>query len=501
MPGIFLLDKEIKRYYHKDINKKIGVLVINQKQKKSVLLGNGINIQFGGKAYSNRFIMSRIIFNARCDKYDDLFEGTLSGKEIEQLFQGLLPTANAVLDKKYDEINTGEEDIKEAIQEFKVQNAWRGKFEHYYDIPLEDWFLLFRLFFLANPDLKNMWKASKAGLEWIILDAIYNDGRLQEIHHKMKKSVKHFFKSFDSIFTVNYDNNIELLTNKTVYHLHGDYSVLADSENPEMVQGFLNTQKGQIVMNPEYPQCYCNALLNFSGHQKYKEAQDKLYRIQILRNFRHLYETDINEFKTKRAEIERQNPAAAQVIDTYIEHPELKIASDYHFSELENLSGELYIMGLSPQNDSHIFSCIEKSSVEKVIFYFYGEPPRKLPLTKPYEFKDIKKLWKSLDANIPQYNCGRKYPNSDQAKKVFDVLNVFSLDPITKEEMEKEANAIPDFIVKPLYREAMDLMETFGTPKDEEELLKQARMVSRIALREGIFPSVLYLFIITVKEK
>ena len=291
------------------------------------------------------------------------------------------------------------------------------------------------------------------------------------------------------------------MTNKTVYHLHGDYSVLADSENPEMVQGFLNTQKGQIVMNPEYPQCYCNALLNFSGHQKYKEAQDKLYRIQILRNFRHLYETDINEFKTKRAEIERQNPAAAQVIDTYIEHPELKIASDYHFSELENLSGELYIMGLSPQNDSHIFSCIEKSSVEKVIFYFYGEPPRKLPLTKPYEFKDIKKLWKSLDANIPQYNCGRKYPNSDQAKKVFDVLNVFSLDPITKEEMEKEANAIPDFIVKPLYREAMDLMETFGTPKDEEELLKQARMVSRIALREGIFPSVLYLFIITVKEK
>jgi hypothetical protein len=29
------------------------------KKKRSVLLGNGINIQFGGKAYSNRFIMSR----------------------------------------------------------------------------------------------------------------------------------------------------------------------------------------------------------------------------------------------------------------------------------------------------------------------------------------------------------------------------------------------------------------------------------------------------------
>ena len=63
------------------------MIFINQKQKKSVLLGNGVNIQFGGKAYSNRFILSRIVANARCDKYDDLFEGTLSGKEIEKLFR------------------------------------------------------------------------------------------------------------------------------------------------------------------------------------------------------------------------------------------------------------------------------------------------------------------------------------------------------------------------------------------------------------------------------
>lgn len=233
--------------------------------KKSVLLGNGINIQFGGKAYSNRFIMSRIIFNARYDKYDDFFDGTLSGKEIEVLFRGLLPLANTVLEGKYDEINGIEDEVKEAIKEFKGQNAWRGKFEHYYDIPLEDWFLLLRLFLLNNEDLTDSWKVVKQGIEWIILDAIYNDGKLQEVHHKMNKSVKRFFKSYDSIFTLNYDNNIERLTNKMVYHLHGDYSVLTDSENPEMVQGFLNTQKNQIVMKSEYPQCYCNALLNFSG--------------------------------------------------------------------------------------------------------------------------------------------------------------------------------------------------------------------------------------------
>ena len=210
---------------------------------KSVLLGNGINIQFGGKAYSNRFIMSRIIFNAQCDKYNSLFDGTLSGSEIEQIFRGLLPMANAVLNGKYDKVYTDHE-VKKAVMEFKVQNAERREFEHYYEIPLEDWFLLLRLFFWDNPDLNDMWKASKQGFEWMILDAIYNDGKIQEIYQKMKKPVKRFFKSFDSIFTLNYDNNIERLINKTIYHLHGDYSVLADSENPETVQGFLNKQKG-----------------------------------------------------------------------------------------------------------------------------------------------------------------------------------------------------------------------------------------------------------------
>lgn len=110
-------------------------------------MGNGVNIQFWGKAYSNRFILLRIIFNAQCDKYDSLFEGTLSGSEIEQIFRGLLPTANAVLDGKYDKVNADDE-VKRAVMEFKAQNEERSKFEHYYEIPLEDWFLLLRLFFL-----------------------------------------------------------------------------------------------------------------------------------------------------------------------------------------------------------------------------------------------------------------------------------------------------------------------------------------------------------------
>lgn len=465
-------------------------------RKKSVLLGNGINIQFGGKAYSNRFILSRIVFNALCDEYDKLFEGTLSGKAIEHIFMGLLPTANAVLGGKYDTISVDEDEVKEAVAEFKMQNTWRGKFEHYYDIPLEDWFLLLRLFFLDNPDLEDDWLASKQGIEWMILDAIYNEGRIQQIYQKMKKPVKRFFKSFDSIFTLNYDNNIEKLTNKMVYHLHGDYAILADSENAETVQGFLNIQNGQTVMNPEYPQCYCNALLNFSGQHKYKVAQDKLKRIRTFQYIKELHDNDNVAFQSLRAKLENQVHGNAQIIDTYISHPELKVATDYHFSELEGLSGELHIIGLSPQNDSHIFACIEKSDIEKVIFYSYGKPPQTLPLTKAYEFADIKELWKSLDANVPKYNCDRKYPSSKEAKKFFELFNVLSFDPITEDEIRKEANSIPDFIAKPLCQEAIKLMESQESPKDEDDLNKMFRYISRIALREGIYPSAFYLLLI-----
>ncbi|ACV62639.1 hypothetical protein Dtox_1786 [Desulfofarcimen acetoxidans DSM 771] len=47
---------------------------------ESVLIRNGINIQFGGKAYSNDFIIKRIIFNARANKYDPLFNDLISSK-------------------------------------------------------------------------------------------------------------------------------------------------------------------------------------------------------------------------------------------------------------------------------------------------------------------------------------------------------------------------------------------------------------------------------------
>ena len=44
---------------------------------KYVLIGNGINIQFGGTAYSNYFILERIIGG-----YAKLFDNSITGEDI-----------------------------------------------------------------------------------------------------------------------------------------------------------------------------------------------------------------------------------------------------------------------------------------------------------------------------------------------------------------------------------------------------------------------------------
>lgn len=65
-------------------------------------LDNGINIQFGGFAYSSDFILKRIKYNSRLGKYDRLFNNKITGKEIENVFKGFVDIANAIIENKYE---------------------------------------------------------------------------------------------------------------------------------------------------------------------------------------------------------------------------------------------------------------------------------------------------------------------------------------------------------------------------------------------------------------
>lgn len=442
----------------------------------AVLVGNGININFGGNAYSNSYIIKRIIFNARAHRYDPLFAGKVSGKEISQLFHDLAQRANEIRAGQYGDVISAED--TRALESFKSRYNW--EIANYYEIGLEDWLFILKVFYCKFADSNLSWSAAKQGFEHMMLDAIYNDGELNKIYTKMGKQVKKFFMQFDTIFTLNYDCNLEYLTGKNVYHLHGAFNVPANSENPDTVQGYIRREKGEGVTVRGFEHCYCNALLDYEGENKYRIAE--------------AFEKAESEISTIMATgTEKQVPQViAEWVQVKREHSSLTFGTNYHFNELAELAGELHIIGLSPNNDSHIFKLIEKSAVERIVYYYYSDSDKEIKSTKEIEFIPVKNLWAQLKALPVTYNCNYNLPTDNG---MIDAVNTLSGDPIDRVTLQNEMNKIPQFRVDALCKEAHALcirQTDSGHPESGEKLLAQFREISRIALREGILPTVLF---------
>ena len=396
----------------------------------SVLLGNGINIQFGGSAYNSDFIMKRIKFASKLNHYNILFANKLTGNEIAEVFDNFVPIANDIRLKKYDKYANDNEILNEALKDF--QQRYNSEIRAAHEIMIEDWFLILHVFFEKNSDIKSDMGTAIQGFEQLILDAIYNNGKIQDLHNIMKKNkrVCKFFSSFDNIFSLNYDNNIENLTKKPVYHLHGDFSVLADSENTKTVKGYIRNKKGEIVLIPEMKQCFCNALLNYSGHLKYKKAKDA-HKLNIeAEKYPERYYTDIN-FKEFIDNMQKDDPQNYELFMTKILHPELSMATEYYFDKFENIKGELSIIGISPKNDDHIFNLIlNNPNLTKVKYYYYSNMEKdyiKKAFPK-FDCLSVEALWKDLKCKNKTYNCNYKFPTNTDS--ILAELNALSDDKV-----------------------------------------------------------------------
>lgn len=461
---------------------------------KSLLLGNGINIQFGGKTYTNRFIVQRIFFNIRAGKYAPLFgDSEISTDELLDVFRGLLTYANFTVEGKYDDNETAG-DLKEAIKDFKCRYSTR--ITQLYEIGLEDWFFLLELFFAKNDDLSGVSESSKQGFERIILDAIFNDGLLQRsfsidnMGSRIKqKALKKFLCGYDSVFTLNYDNNVETLTSKPVYHLHGDYSVLADSENPINILGDIRTENEQLVKFPnEFSHCNCNALLNYSGELK-------LNRADTIEQLQKIFDEDMKgNIAALIAVLIKGDVEQKQFIKRHFEKPTLRVGTNYHFSKFRALTGELHIIGMSPSNDSHIFKCIENSNIEKIIFYCVGDITKSsIPITKPYKIESVQKLWTNLGLNRPEYNCNYQIPKDPKLDDFIGVFNELTNDKYSKVEIINEVNSTPQYRMDSLCKMVSEELARQGSNNvtTEKEWLSNFHEITRIALREGVIPPAL----------
>ena len=142
---------------------------------------------------------------------------------------------------------------------------------------------------------------------------------------------------------MNYDNNIENLTQKKVYHLHGDFSVFANSENESNVLGYIRKKAGETVVLDNMKHCFCNALLNYSGKLKYKVITDSHRLIVEADNFADRYANDII-FKQELERLKEEKPLEYSMIMTKISHPELNMATEYYFDSFSKIEGECSLL-------------------------------------------------------------------------------------------------------------------------------------------------------------
>lgn len=364
---------------------------------KSVLVGNGINIEFGGHAYHNSEIISRLLNNTGTKDYSEMFGNVLEKDKIKTIIPTLYEEKNNIIRCMYDKYCVTSDEVQTLLR-FKNEYCLKTSLN---DIGLEDYFFIFRLLHKRLNDSEEEIQNTFNGLSWLILDAIYNDGKIQSIYENINPSkkikLKDLFNNYDNIFTVNYDNNISKLTDREVFYLHGDFTKLHDQYNKETLLGRVYfDQKEPNPVKKENKHIYCNAVLGFKGSLKNdvidtfnnaKYGIDSM--MQLIKNG--ISSEDEKKLEKLRNSTKKDEKLSYEIIQVKRRFPHLDF-HQYPSNLLKDIEGEINIIGLSPNNDEHIFDSILNNPKLSKIIYYYKSKRDKKSIRKLYPNTNIKIL-------------------------------------------------------------------------------------------------------------
>lgn len=199
--------------------------------------------------------------------------------------------------------------------------------------------------------------------------------------------------------------------------------------------------------------------------------------------------------------LEDCNNDVKEVILTKLKHPELKIASEYYFDYFREISGELYIIGLSPNNDDHILNIIKNNDkITKVIFYCHSDDEYKaVENIMDFRFKPekVNDLWQELGecTYINNYN----YNIPSQIDAIIEDINTLSGCSASKKRIIDEINSISQYKMDELcgmVKAEMIKKNLYNIPTTEEEFQRNFYFLSHLATRNGILPPSLLLLCI-----
>lgn len=347
---------------------------------KTILIGNGFNMELGGSEFGNKSIINRFLNFAETKDYSKrLYKGTIENEELAYLLPGMYDELQKILSGKYDTIIVKPEDKK--LLDL-IKNRYKSSVK-INEIGMEDYFVVLRLFHIKYNDDKELIKSTHDGFCWQFLDAIYNDGKIQQIAGsiipKYREYIQQQLSGYDDIYTLNYDKTVEQLAKRPVKYLHGDFETLLDQYNPNTLIGH-HYQKSNIE-NPvteDMRHIYCNGLMGFSG--TYKEhimsimENGQFGTEEIFKRYSDGLDIgDLKKLDRLRTSTSENERFAYGIISAKIENPKLGM-HQYPMKDLHQIKGELSILGVSPFNDEHIWRTIlENQHVTSITYYYHDE--------------------------------------------------------------------------------------------------------------------------------
>ena len=342
---------------------------------RNLLVGNGVNIQFDKISYSTKEIVLRILKN--CDRED--FPSHIIVNEpylIKNYIGRLFLEARMVLQGYYDEFTNCSAEVS-SLAAFKEQYAKRLSTLKMTDIGFEDYYLIHDLVChklnIKNPEQYHCREGMRTAYLW----SIYNDGKLDNLYHQYSEKFIDYLKGFDSVFTTNYDSNIDCAIGKEIYHIHGWFKQRAAVYDYESFRNQLpDAPIKDVSVDENYYYLYSNALTTHCGAykefqlQQYGLANDAVSKLAKAYVCNSIVKHDVDLWLSCDNKITSNMGYAVKL---KVENPEIKFEDNYHFDKLVSITGDLEILGLSPWNDFHIFEAIDKSELQKCIYYYFSE--------------------------------------------------------------------------------------------------------------------------------
>lgn len=371
----------------------------------NLLVGNGINIQFNKKDYTTQQLVLRILKN--CDREDFPSHIIVNFPYLLKNYIGqLFLEARDILEDKYDSYTNCFAEV-ESLKSFKKRYKDKINILRITDIGFEDYYLIHDLVCHKTNTQNPKQYYIREAMRIAYLYAIYNDGKINTLYQEYPRKFIDYLIGFDNIFTTNYDLNVELATQKQVYHIHGQFDKKSDVY---LLNSFRNQLPDapikEIEIDENYFYLYSNALTTHSG--AYKELQIK----QI---------SQANSVVEKMAMAYNNDPKIKQEVDSWtIEankltanmgyaiklkavNPSLTFSDNYHFDIFKNITGTLQILGLFPWNDFHIFESVNDSDIDKCVYYYFDESEcdkikellPELNVQGKIEFLSVKAFWEN----------------------------------------------------------------------------------------------------------